>query len=159
MDKLIGLNEFLNLKKKFKHKTIVFTNGCFDILHPGHVDYLSKAKQLGDILVIGLNSDSSIRRIKGSKRPINSEKDRARVLSALSCVDFIIIFQEDTPYKLISKIQPDILVKGGDWPVEKIVGRDVVLKKGGKVLNIKLLEGYSTTKIIENILSKYAANK
>ncbi len=130
-------------------KRIVFTNGCFDILHVGHVVYLSKAKRLGDILVIGLNSDSSIKKIKGKGRPINRESDRAKVLEALSSVDYIAIFGESTPEKIIMKLRPNVLVKGGDWKVEDIVGGDFVKKTGGKVKNIPFVKGYSTTSIIE----------
>jgi len=160
MDKLVGLNEFLEIKdQRLQDKIIVFTNGCFDILHPGHVDYLQRAKQLGDVLVVGLNSDRSVQRLKGPTRPINAELDRAKVLSALACVDFVLIFHEDTPYNLIKAIKPNILVKGGDWPVEKIVGKDVVRQNQGQVLSLSLLPGYSTTKIIQKILSTCAPSK
>ncbi|KUJ96533.1 MAG: D-glycero-beta-D-manno-heptose 1-phosphate adenylyltransferase [Desulfonauticus sp.] len=153
MGKVVSKEEFLKLKEKFQGKRIVFTNGCFDILHPGHVDYLNRAKELGDILVVGLNSDASVRRLKGAKRPVNGEQDRAFVLSNLKAVDYVIIFEEDTPYELIQAIEPDFLVKGGDWPVEKIVGADIVLKKGGQVLSLEFLPGYSTTFLIEKILT------
>ncbi|MDQ7031715.1 MAG: D-glycero-beta-D-manno-heptose 1-phosphate adenylyltransferase [Desulfonauticus sp.] len=156
MSKLIGLEEFLKLKNKFKEKKIVFTNGCFDLLHVGHVDYLTRAKQLGDILIIGLNSDSSVKKIKGSKRPLNNEKDRATVLAALECVDFIILFEEDTPYRLIQAIQPDVLVKGGDWPIDRIVGKDIVEANGGQVISLSLIEGYSTTNLINKIIKLYS---
>jgi D-glycero-beta-D-manno-heptose 1-phosphate adenylyltransferase len=127
---------------------IVFTNGCFDILHRGHVEYLKKAKLLGDILIVGLNSDSSVRRIKGDKRPINNESDRAIVLKELKSVDEVIIFQEETPLDLIKKIKPDVLVKGGDWKLEDIVGYEFVINNGGKVFSIPYIKGYSTTDII-----------
>ncbi|MGC8765640.1 MAG: bifunctional D-glycero-beta-D-manno-heptose-7-phosphate kinase/D-glycero-beta-D-manno-heptose 1-phosphate adenylyltransferase HldE [Brevinematia bacterium] len=144
--KLINLEEMLiileDLRKKGKR--IVFTNGCFDIIHRGHVTYLAEAKKLGDILIIGLNSDNSVRRIKGEGRPVNSEKDRAIVLSALEMVDYIVIFNEDTPYELLSKIKPDILVKGGDYRVEDVIGREFA----GKTVILPYIEGYSTTKII-----------
>lgn len=136
-------------------KQIVFTNGCFDLLHPGHTRYLSIAKSLGDVLVIAINSDSSIRTIKGDKRPINKQKDRAETLSALESVDFVTIFDEPDPYKVISALQPDVLVKGGDWPIEKIIGRDVVQARGGRVVNVPYVEGASTTGIIEKILKIY----
>lgn len=136
---------------------LVFTNGCFDLLHPGHVDYLQRARALGDRLILGLNSDASVQRIKGDKRPIVSEMDRARVLSGLSCIEHIIIFDEDTPSELIRAVQPDVLVKGGDWPVERIVGRDIVTERGGDVLSIPVLPGYSTTGIIERICKRYAS--
>ncbi len=134
-----------------KGKKIVFTNGCFDILHVGHVDYLSKARKLGDALVIGLNSDDSVRRLKGAGRPINKEKDRARVLSSLSFVDFIAIFDEDTPKKLIEKLSPDVLVKGGDWKKKDIVGSEFVKERGGRVRTIPFVKGYSTTSIIKKM--------
>ena len=132
-------------------KKIVFTNGCFDILHYGHIKYLQDAKGLADVLVLGLNSDSSVKKIKGSARPINKQLDRARVLSALSCVDYLTIFSEDTPLKLIRLIQPDVLVKGGDWQAEKIVGADFVKSRGGKVMAIPYIKGYSTTQQIKKI--------
>ena len=132
-----------------KGKKIVFTNGCFDILHAGHVDYLSKAKRLGDILVVGLNSDSSVKKIKGKLRPINKESDRAKVLSSLYFVDYITSFNETTPENLIKKVRPDILVKGGDWKIEDIVGSSFVGSYGGKVRRIPFVKGYSTTSIIE----------
>ncbi|MEK6564793.1 MAG: D-glycero-beta-D-manno-heptose 1-phosphate adenylyltransferase [Candidatus Omnitrophota bacterium] len=134
-------------------KRIVFTNGCFDILHYGHIKYLQDAKGLADVLVLGLNSDSSVKKIKGPARPINKQLDRARVLSALSCVDYLTIFSEDTPLGLIRLIQPDVLVKGGDWQTEKIVGADFVKARGGKVLAIPYIKGYSTTKLINKIHS------
>ena len=134
---------------KRKGKRIVFTNGCFDILHVGHVDYLSKARRLGDVLVIGLNSDSSVKKIKGKDRPINKESDRARVLSALYFVDYITSFNETTPENLIKKVKPDILVKGGDWKIDDIVGSSFVKSYGGKVKRIPFVKGYSTTSIIE----------
>lgn len=134
-----------------KDKRIVFTNGCFDILHYGHIKYLQDAKGLAEVLVVGLNSDSSVKKIKGSARPINKQLDRARVLSALACVDYLTIFSEDTPLKLIKLIQPDVLVKGGDWPTERIVGADFVKSSGGKVLAIPYIKGYSTTRLIEKV--------
>lgn len=133
--------------------TVVFTNGCFDILHPGHVDYLERARALGTHLVVGINSDASVRRLKGPTRPINDEHSRSRVLAALGCVDQIVIFDEDTPWELIKKLRPQVLVKGGDWPVEQIVGRELVQERGGQVLSLPLLPGYSTTNIIQRILA------
>jgi len=132
---------------------VVFTNGCFDILHPGHVDYLQRARDLGSCLVVGLNSDASVRRLKGPLRPVNDEHSRAAVLSALACVDYVVVFEEDTPYELIKKVDPDVLVKGGDGSVDRIVGRDVVVHGGGAVLSIPLLEGYSTTAIVDRIVA------
>ncbi len=153
--KLISIEDFELIRDGLRHKKIVFTNGCFDILHPGHVDYLEKARSLGDMLVVGLNSDSSVRRIKhGKNRPVNPQKDRARVLSGLACVDLVIIFDQDTPYRLIHRVLPKVLVKGGDWPVEDIIGRDIVLNLGGEVLSIPLTPGYSTTGIISRIAGK-----
>ena len=133
-------------------RRIVFTNGCFDILHTGHTRYLAIARSFGDILVVAVNSDSSVRTIKGEKRPINSQSERAETLAALESVDFVTIFDEPDPYRVISALQPDVLVKGGDWPVEKIIGRDVVQARGGKVVNVPYVEGASTTGIIEKIL-------
>jgi D-beta-D-heptose 7-phosphate kinase/D-beta-D-heptose 1-phosphate adenosyltransferase len=128
---------------------VVFTNGCFDILHAGHVDYLSKAKEMGDYLIVGLNSDESVKKIKGDKRPINDQYSRMKVLEALRCVDEVLLFSEETPYELIKKIRPDILVKGGDYKIEDIVGSDLVKR----IEIIKYLEGYSTTNIIKKIMS------
>jgi rfaE bifunctional protein nucleotidyltransferase chain/domain len=140
--------------QKANGKKIVFTNGCFDIIHPGHIDYLTQARDLGDVLVLGLNTDNSVRRLnKAPNRPINSEQARATVLAGLACIDHIILFDEETPYGLISFLKPDVLVKGDDYQVEKIVGYDVVMAGGGKVVTIPFLEGYSTTKLIQKILS------
>jgi len=157
VSKLIALDVFMGLRAGLAGLRLVFTNGCFDILHPGHVDYLQRARALGDRLIIGLNSDASVRRIKGEKRPINTERDRAQVLSGLACVDHVIIFDEDTPYELIRAVRPHVLVKGGDWPLESIVGRDIVTALGGDVLSIPMLPGYSTTGIIERICKRYAS--
>lgn len=132
-------------------KSIVFTNGCFDILHAGHVAYLSQAKTLGDILVLGLNSDASVRRLKGASRPVNTQDNRALVLAGLSAVDYVCIFEEDTPYELIAEVLPDVLVKGGDWAPSDIVGSDIVLARGGKVLSLDFVEGLSTTGIIQKL--------
>ncbi len=133
-------------------KKIVFTNGCFDLIHTGHTRYLAKAKSFGDLLIVAVNSDSSVRMIKGEKRPINTQAERAETLAALESVDFVTIFDEPDPHKIISDLQPDVLVKGGDWPIEKIIGRDVVEARGGKVVNVPYVEGASTTSIIEKIL-------
>lgn len=134
-------------------ETLVFTNGCFDILHPGHVDYLERARALGSRLAVGLNSDASVRRLKGPARPVNDERSRALVLAGLACVDHVVIFDEDTPWELIRKLRPRILVKGGDWPVERIVGRELVQKRGGQVLSLPVLPGYSTTNIVRRVLA------
>ena len=137
--------------KENKAKTVVFTNGCFDIVHAGHVSYLNEAKSLGGVLFVGINSDASIKKIKGESRPIISERDRKFVLENLKAVDFVEIFDEETPYDLIKCIQPSILVKGGDWSVENIVGHDIVKNHGGKVLSLRFNQGYSTTNIINKI--------
>jgi rfaE bifunctional protein nucleotidyltransferase chain/domain len=134
---------------RFKDKRIVFSNGCFDVLHLGHVEYLSKARDLGDILIVGLNSDDSVRRIKGAHRPVNNEEARAITLAALTFVDAVILFGEDTPHDLIKLIQPDILVKGKDYDGKEIVGSDEVRARGGQVITIELTKGYSTTHIFE----------
>jgi rfaE bifunctional protein nucleotidyltransferase chain/domain len=154
----ISLSEIkaIRLKLKASNKKVVFTNGVFDLIHAGHVDYLSKAKALGDILVVGLNSDDSVKRIKGDKRPILKQDERAFVLSNLKPVDYVIFFDEDTPEKLISEIIPDILVKGADWSVDKIVGKDLVEKNGGKVMNIEFVNDQSTSKIIDLIVQRYS---
>ena len=135
-------------------RRIVFTNGCFDILHAGHVDYLERAAQMGDYLVIGLNSDRSTRKLKGPGRPVNRERDRARVLSAFSCVDRIAIFNDLTPIKLIHAVRPHILVKGADWPLHSIAGYREVLNWGGAIKRIRLLKGRSTTGILRKVKSK-----
>ncbi len=131
---------------------VVFTNGCFDILHAGHVRYLAKARSLGDLLVVGLNSDASVKKIKGPKRPVVPEEERAELLSALEAVDFIFLFDDDTPIKVIDGVRPDILVKGADWKHGEIVGEDIVKASGGKVVRVKLVDGKSTTNIIEKVL-------
>jgi len=145
--------EALAFLEKNKNSKIVFTNGCFDILHSGHVHYLNEAKALGDVLFVGLNSDASVRRLKGEDRPVNDESERQYVLSNLKAVDFVEIFTEDTPYNLIKEVNPNILVKGGDWKPENIVGSDIVLKNGGQVISLKFIEGRSTTGIIKKIQS------
>lgn len=145
--KITDIEKLKEILNKNNGKKIVFTNGCFDILHRGHVEYLQKAKELGDLLVLGLNSDSSVKRLKGEGRPINNEKDRAIILSALECVDYIIIFNEDTPLELIKNLKPDILVKGGDYKIENVVGREYAKE----TVLIDFVDGYSTTKIIKNI--------
>lgn len=131
------------------NKKIVFTNGCFDLLHIGHVKYLQEARSLGDILIVGVNSDASVKKIKGPHRPIQNEQDRAEILASLKSVNHTILFSEDTPYNLISMIKPDVLVKGGDWPVSEIVGSDLVLSYKGQVQSLKFVDGRSTTAIIE----------
>lgn len=130
-------------------KKIVFTNGCFDLLHVGHVRYLQEARSLGDALVVGVNSDDSVKRLKGPTRPVQNESDRAEILAALAAVDFTVIFTEDTPEKLIQTVRPDILVKGGDWKIDQIVGAPFVMSYGGQVMSLQFVDGKSTTKIIE----------
>jgi rfaE bifunctional protein nucleotidyltransferase chain/domain len=133
-------------------RRIVFTNGCFDLLHPGHVRYLARARSLGDVLVVGLNSDDSVRLLaKGPGRPVQREADRAEVLAALEAVDYVSIFDEDTPLELIRAVEPDVLVKGGDWPVERIVGADLVRARGGRVRSLPFAAGYSTTALIRRL--------
>lgn len=139
---------------KQKHKKIVFTNGCFDVLHRGHIEYLKKARAIGDILVVALNSDASVKGIKGDGRPINRQRDRAAILASLEFVDFVTIFNEDTPLKLIKKLKPDILVKGADWNKDKIAGKAFVESYGGKVVTVRFLKGYSTSKMVSDISRK-----
>lgn len=137
-------------------KRVVFTNGCFDILHRGHVDYLTKAKALGDLLVVGVNGDDSVRRLKGPNRPVVNQDDRAAVLAALAAVDYVSLFEEDTPLELISAIVPDVLVKGADWSVGTIVGKDVVEAAGGTVQTLEFLPNRSTSSIIQKIIQAAA---
>jgi D-beta-D-heptose 7-phosphate kinase / D-beta-D-heptose 1-phosphate adenosyltransferase len=141
--------------KRERGKTIVFTNGCFDLLHVGHVKYLQKARQLGDLLVLGLNSDASIRRLKGPKRPLIGEEERAHILAALDCIDYVVIFDEDTPLELISQLRPHVLVKGGDYTPEGVVGKEIVESYGGRVELIQFVDGRSTSSIVEKILQQY----
>jgi len=136
-------------------RKIVFTNGCFDLIHTGHTRYLAKAKSYGDLLIVAVNSDASVREIKGEKRPINNEADRVETLAALESVDYVVLFNEPDPHRIIGELQPDVLVKGGDWPIEKIIGRDIVEARGGRVVSVGYIEGASTTGIIEKIVSKY----
>lgn len=149
--KILSAEELNSFRKDNAQKKIVFTNGCFDILHVGHKRYLQQAATLGDILVVGVNSDASVRRLKGPTRPVNNEQDRAEMLSALGFIDYVVIFDEDTPYELIKKIQPDVLVKGGDYKPEEVVGRDIVEARGGRLELISFVEGKSTTNIIKKI--------
>jgi rfaE bifunctional protein nucleotidyltransferase chain/domain len=151
--KILNLDKGIDIINDWKNKglIIVFTNGCFDILHPGHLDYLEKSRDLGDKLVIGLNTDRSVKQLKGPGRPINNESIRARMLAALAFVDAVIAFDEETPLELIRLVKPDILIKGNDYSIENIAGSDFVMEIGGKVETIKLLEGYSTTALIEKI--------
>ncbi len=149
-----ALTDALRVHRRRKAR-IVFTNGCFDILHVGHVRYLNAAKALGEVLVVGLNSDASVRRIKGAHRPINAEQDRAEILAALACVDYITVFEEPDPLAVIQAVAPDVLVKGADWEVSRIVGADFVRGYGGRVVRIPVVEGVSTTRLIEKILKAH----
>lgn len=151
--KIVSRDFFVENALKLHQRKIVFTNGCFDVLHFGHVHYLLQAKKLGDILVIGLNSDDSVRRLKGPTRPVNGEKERAFVLAALACVDYVVLFGEDTPKELIETVRPDVLVKGGDYDITTIVGADFVQRNGGTVTTIPFVEGFSSTRIIEQLNS------
>jgi D-glycero-beta-D-manno-heptose 1-phosphate adenylyltransferase len=154
------LEELIKIRKRLKGegKKVVFTNGCFDIIHAGHLDYLIKAKEMGDVLIIGLNSDISIKRNKGENRPIINEKERGFIISNLKPVDYVIYFDEDTPAELIENIIPDILVKGADWSIDNIVGRETVERNGGEVKTIKFVNNQSTSKIIQSILQKYSTS-
>lgn len=154
-DKIMDWDRLVARSREWKKqgRKIVFTNGCFDIIHKGHVHYLAQAKDLGDILVVGLNSDASVKRLKGEHRPIQSESSRLAVLASLFFVDAVVLFYEDTPADLIQLLLPDILVKGGDWKPENIVGADVVIAAGGQVCNLPFVDGYSTT-LIESKIKK-----
>lgn len=158
MDNIFKSDDNLNFVDglKAQNKKIVFTNGVFDIIHRGHVEYLTEAKSLGDVLIVGLNSDSSVKIIKGEKRPVVNEENRAFVLVNLKPVDYVVIFKEDNPFNLISKIIPDILVKGADWGEDKIIGADIVKKNGGEVKRIRFVENNSSTNIIERIIQLYS---
>ena len=138
---------------RFQSKKIVFTNGCFDLLHLGHIDYLSKAKDLGDILIIGINTDDSVKRLKGAARPITDENSRSLIIASLQFVNAVVLFDKETPYELIKLIQPDVLVKGSDYKPEDIVGYDIVKAKGGEIVTIDYLEGYSTSELEKKIKS------
>lgn len=157
MNYLISIDEIVNIREALKkeNKKVVFTNGCFDIIHAGHVDYLSKAKLFGDVLIVALNSDASVKRIKGNKRPIVPLSERAFVIANLKAVDYVTFFEEDTPYETIKKLVPDILVKGADWKIDDIVGKEVVELAGGKVETIEFVNFQSTTNIINTILERF----
>ncbi len=144
---------------KAQGKRIVFTNGCFDILHHGHTRYLEAAKACGDVLVVGVNSDASVKRIKGPRRPIVGQRDRAGVIAALASVDYVVVFSEDTPLKTIQRIKPDVLVKGSDWDKGKIVGADIVFASGGSVVRVPLLQGRSTTNLIEKVAKTFSGKR
>lgn len=154
---ILTIDELVNIRRAVKNnnKKVVFTNGCFDILHKGHIDYLNESKKLGDYLVVGINSNESVRKLKGPKRPILPQEERAFIISNLIAVDFVCIFNEETPLELISKVLPDFLVKGADWAIDAVVGKEVVEKNGGKVMTITLTPNKSTTNLIETILKTY----
>ena len=157
MSNIKTLKELISIRKQLKResKKVVFTNGCFDIIHAGHVDYLCKAKELGNVLIVGLNTDDSVKRIKGEKRPIMKESERAIILAKLKPVDYVVLFDEDTPIKLIEELVPDVLVKGADWDIDDIIGKDIVINNGGEVRNINFKVNQSTTGIIKSILHRY----
>jgi D-glycero-beta-D-manno-heptose 1-phosphate adenylyltransferase len=159
--KIRTLHEIIRLRPRLREsgKKLVFTNGCFDILHVGHVRYLNYARSLGDLLIVAVNSDRSVREIKGDSRPIVTEQERAEVLAALACVDFVSIFDDPTPKQVIDAIVPDVLVKGADWDIAEIVGRDTVEKAGGIVRNVPLVEGSSTTDIIRKVLERFGERR
>lgn len=152
----LELKEALDLHRK-NGKRLVFTNGCFDILHVGHVSYLEEARSLGDILVVAVNSDESVKKLKGSHRPIVNQGDRMKVLAALESVSYVTYFEEETPFDLISVLLPDVLVKGGEWQIDQIIGSDVVIAHGGEVKSLKFMEGSSTTNIEQKIILGYLA--
>ncbi|MBI5731573.1 MAG: D-glycero-beta-D-manno-heptose 1-phosphate adenylyltransferase [Ignavibacteriales bacterium] len=157
MSNIKNINELAEIRKELKlqNKKVVFTNGVFDILHAGHVDYLTKAKSKGDILIVAVNSDSSVKKIKGELRPIVPQNERVFIISSLKPVDYVVIFDEETPYEIIKKIIPDVLVKGADWSVKNIVGRDIVEANGGKVETIEFTNDSSTTNIIKTVLERF----
>lgn len=158
MSCLKSLEELKTIRSALKaeNKKVVFTNGCFDIIHAGHIDYLNKAKALGDVLIVALNTDSSVKKIKGDKRPIINEDERAKIISNLKPVDYVVFFDEDTPAELINTLLPDILIKGADWKVDKIVGAETVISNGGVVQTIEFITDQSTSKIIDLITSRYS---
>jgi D-beta-D-heptose 7-phosphate kinase/D-beta-D-heptose 1-phosphate adenosyltransferase len=155
MSKLLHLESLIHERERLRREgaRVVFTNGCFDLLHPGHVRYLAEARALGDALIVALNSDRSVRLLKGEGRPILKEGERAEVIAALESVDFVVVFDQDTPQDLIARLLPDVLVKGGDWSVDQIVGREEVEAAGGRVVTLPYVEGASTSELIKRILS------
>ncbi|HTK82996.1 MAG TPA: D-glycero-beta-D-manno-heptose 1-phosphate adenylyltransferase [Bacteroidota bacterium] len=158
MGSIKRLEELKGIRKALRqeHKKVVFTNGCFDIIHRGHIDYLTKAKALGDVLIVGLNTDASVRRNKGEERPIVEEEDRAFVVAHLDPVDYVCLFDENTPHELIAALVPDILIKGADWKIDEIVGKDIVERAGGTVKTIEFLPNRSTSTIIQRIIERYS---
>jgi rfaE bifunctional protein nucleotidyltransferase chain/domain len=157
LEKILSLDELVHARARLRAegRSVVFTNGCFDLLHPGHVRYLEQARALGDALVVALNSDRAVRELKGPSRPILSESERAEVLAALGCVDFVTVFDDVTPLATIVAVAPDVLVKGGDWGVDHIIGRDEVEAGGGRVLSLPFVAGCSTSDIVDRILSRH----
>lgn len=157
--KILTLDELTAARERRRDagERVVFTNGCFDLLHPGHVRYLAQARELGEALIVGLNSDRSVRELKGPRRPILRAEERAEVMAALACVDFVTIFDEPTPLELIARLRPDILVKGGDWGVDAIVGRDEVEAEGGIVRSLPFVDGCSTTELIQRIVDRFGS--
>ena len=157
LDKIVTLEDLVNRLGKVRKsgRKIVFTNGCFDIIHVGHVRYLAEARSQGDMLIVGLNSDGSMRTIKGEKRPIVRQDHRAEVLASLACVDYVVLFEEPDPLRLIQTLKPDVLVKGEDWAADAIIGADDVKSRGGKIVRISFIEETSTTGIIQTILQRY----
>ena len=153
MSKVVSLNQLQQAREQLRHagKSVVFTNGCFDLLHPGHVRYLQEARSLGDALIVALNSDRAVRELKGATRPILKENERAEVMAALECVDYVVIFDDISPQATIAALLPDILVKGGDWGVENIIGASEVTAAGGQVLSLNFVPGVSTSEIIDRI--------
>jgi len=156
MGQVVSADELAHARQRWREerRTVVFTNGCFDIVHRGHIEYLTKAKALGDILIVGVNSDESVRRIKGNGRPIVPQEDRAFIVANLAPVDYVCIFTEDTPLNIITHLLPDVLVKGADWKVDDVVGKDVVEQHGGRVVTIEFTPNQSTTRIIQRILNR-----
>jgi D-beta-D-heptose 7-phosphate kinase/D-beta-D-heptose 1-phosphate adenosyltransferase len=157
MAKILSLDQLLRERERLGRlgRRVVFTNGCFDLLHPGHIRYLQEARRLGDALIVALNSDRSVRELKGDKRPILDQNERSEVMAALGCVDYVTVFDESTPREIIAALLPDLLVKGGDWDIGRIVGRDEVEAAGGKVLSLPFVEGCSTSDVIERIVERF----
>ncbi len=157
MSNVKKIEELVEIRNQLRaqNKKVVFTNGVFDILHAGHVDYISKAKEKGDVLIVGINSDTSVKRIKGELRPVVPQHERAFIIASLKPVDYAVIFEEDTPAEIIDKLIPDVLIKGADWAIDKIVGRETVEKNGGKVETIKFVNDQSTTNIIKTVTERF----
>ena len=160
MAQVLNLTELTAERARLREaaQRVVFTNGCFDLLHPGHVRYLQQARALGDVLIVALNSDRSVRELKGPARPILQEAERAEVIAALACVDYVMIFDDPTPQRVIATLLPDVLVKGGDWSIENIVGREEVEAVGGQVLSLPFVDGLSTSDLIARILASLERN-